>query len=99
MGGMFAVISLIPGADINIGGSSDPQAALITGLSILCGGLLFVAIPVGIGFFTLRKKSGGDEEIGETTPKGRKCWESWNPSRWVQTRPYLICSIISAAIS
>lgn len=55
MGGMFAVISQVPGADIDIGGSSDPQAALTTGLAMLCAGVLLVAIPALIGFFTLRR--------------------------------------------
>ncbi len=56
-GGMMAVISVIPGAEIDIAGSSDPMAALATGLGACCGGLIFIAIPVAVGFFTLRKKA------------------------------------------
>ena len=56
-GAIAAVVSFIPDADINIGGSSDPTMALISGLGALCFGVIFVAIPVAVGFFTLRKKS------------------------------------------
>ena len=44
MGGLFAVISLIPGADIDMMGSSDPQSALTFGLGLLCVSLVFVVI-------------------------------------------------------
>ncbi len=57
MGGMFALVGAIPGSDIDIGGSSDPQAAITLGLSMLCGSFVLLAIPVAVGFFTLRKKS------------------------------------------
>jgi hypothetical protein len=40
-----------------MGGSSDPTIALLSGLGACCGGLLFVAIPVAVGFFMLRNKS------------------------------------------
>jgi hypothetical protein len=55
-GGLTAVISFMPGADINIGGSSDPRSALLSGLGTLCVGILFIAVPVAVGFFALRKK-------------------------------------------
>jgi len=55
-GGLSAVISFIPGADINIGGSSDPSSALFAGLGTLCVGVLFLAVPAAVGYFTLRKK-------------------------------------------
>lgn len=55
-GGLAAVVSFIPGADINIGGSSDPSSALFSGLGTLCVGVLFLAVPVAVGYFTLRKK-------------------------------------------
>ena len=66
-GGLTAVISFMPGADINIGGSSDPRAALLSGLGTLCVGILFIAIPVAIGFFTLRRKPEAVDTI-ETAP-------------------------------
>ena len=55
-GGIAALVSFMPGADIDIGGSSDPTMALATGLGALCVGVIFVAIPVAVGFFMLRKK-------------------------------------------
>ena len=66
-GGLMAVVSFMPGADINIGGSSDPQAALLSGLGSLCVGILFIAVPVAVGFFTLRKKPDASEPV-ETSP-------------------------------
>ena len=48
MGGMFAVISQIPGADINMFGSQDPQAALNFGLAGLCAGGILVLIAIGV---------------------------------------------------
>ncbi len=55
-GGMFAAVGMIPGSDIDIGGSSDPQAAIGLGVGMLCVSLVLMAIPAGVGFFTLRKK-------------------------------------------
>lgn len=66
-GSIAAVVSFVPGADIDIGGSSDPTAALFSGLGALCLGLLFVAIPVAVGFFTLRKKPDTFQEIPPTS--------------------------------
>ncbi|MBI3172486.1 MAG: hypothetical protein HYZ25_02105 [Chloroflexi bacterium] len=51
-----AAASFMPGADININGSSSPQSALFAGLGGLCVGIIFIAIPVVVGFLTLRKK-------------------------------------------
>ncbi len=51
-----AAASFIPGADININGSSSPQSALFAGVGGLCLGIIFIAIPVIVGFVTLRKK-------------------------------------------
>lgn len=56
-GSMFAVISQIPGADIDVLGSSDPQSALTTGLVTLCVSIIFIAIPIVVGVVMLRKKS------------------------------------------
>jgi hypothetical protein len=54
---LASVVSFIPGADIDIGGSSDPTAALFAGLGAACLGLVFIAIPVAVWFFTVRGKS------------------------------------------
>ena len=56
MGSLFAVISFIPDADIDIGGSSEPMAALFTGLGGICVGLIFIAIPIAVWYFTVRGK-------------------------------------------
>jgi hypothetical protein len=52
----MAIISQVPGAEIDIFGSQDPSAALTTGIVLLCLGVIFVAIPIVIGLVTLRKK-------------------------------------------
>ncbi len=57
MGGLFATAGVIPGSDIDIGGSSDPQAAIGLSLGMLCVSLILIAIPIVVGFVTLRKKS------------------------------------------
>jgi len=56
MGGMFAIVGTIPGSNIDIGGSSDPAAAIGTGIAMLCVGVIFIAIPIVVGFVTLRNK-------------------------------------------
>jgi hypothetical protein len=53
---MFAVVSRVPNADIDIGGRNDPGAALGAGIGLLCLGILFVAIPVVVGLLTLRSR-------------------------------------------
>lgn len=45
-GGMFAVISFIPGADVNVFGSTDPASALPYGIGSLCAGIVFLIIAV-----------------------------------------------------
>ena len=55
-GATFAMAGLTPGADIDVMGSSDPTTALATGLGTICASLIFIAIPIAVGFFTLRKK-------------------------------------------
>lgn len=59
---LAAGISFIPGAQIDIFGSNDPQAALYTGLGLLCLSVVFVAIPVVVGIFTLRRKPATEPE-------------------------------------
>jgi len=55
-GAMFAIVSFIPGAEIDVFGSSDPQSALIFGVASLCIGIIFIAIPVIVGYLTLGRK-------------------------------------------
>jgi uncharacterized membrane protein len=56
MGGMFALISFIPGADIDVFGSSDPQSALTMGIGGLCAGIVFVLIAAVAIFLAWRRK-------------------------------------------
>jgi hypothetical protein len=59
MGAMFSVVSLVPGADIDMLGSADPQSALGFGVGAICLGLLFILIPIVVGFLTLRPRNTG----------------------------------------
>ncbi len=56
-GAIAVPVSFMPNANIDIGGSSDPTTALMTGIAALCVGLIFIAIPVIVGFVTLRRKN------------------------------------------
>ena len=67
-GGIAAIASFIPGSEIDIMGSTDPQSALVTGLGTLCVGIVLVAIPVVVGFVTLRKKPGEAVVSNEPLP-------------------------------
>jgi len=58
MGGMFALISFIPGADIDVFGSSDPQSALTFGIGGLCTGAVFVLIAAVAIFLAWRRRTG-----------------------------------------
>ena len=55
MGGMFALISFIPGAEIDIFGSSDPQSALNFGIGGLCAGLLLLVVAAVAIFIAWRR--------------------------------------------
>ena len=65
-GALSAIISFIPNAQIDIGGSSDPNAAFFSGLGALCGGIIFIAIPIVLGIVTLRKKK--EPAVVDVTP-------------------------------
>jgi len=56
MGGMFALTSVIPGANIDVFGSSDPRSALNVGIAGLCVGLVFVLIAAVAIFFAWRRR-------------------------------------------
>jgi hypothetical protein len=55
MGGMFALISFVPGADINMLGNTDPQSALTFGLGLLCVSGLAVLAGAGATFWAWRR--------------------------------------------
>jgi hypothetical protein len=46
MGAMFALISFVPGANIDVFGSSDPQSALMFGIGALVLGVICVIITI-----------------------------------------------------
>jgi hypothetical protein len=55
--GAFAIpTSFVPGAQIDVFGSNDPQSLLTSGIVGLCLGILLIAIPVVVGFTTLRNR-------------------------------------------
>ena len=54
--------SLVPGAEINVGGNTDPASATTMGFVFLCLSVIFIIIPIAVGFFMLRKKP--DANIG-----------------------------------
>jgi len=55
-GAMFAVTSQIPGAEIDMFGSKDPAQALNYGIGGVCVGIVFIIIPIVVGFLMLRRK-------------------------------------------
>ncbi len=67
-GALSAIVSFFPNADINIGGSSDPNTAFFVGVGALCGGVVFVAIPIVVGILTLREKKPKAEAPAEPLP-------------------------------
>ncbi|MFU8773834.1 MAG: hypothetical protein ACNA8H_15610 [Anaerolineales bacterium] len=55
-GGLSMLISFVPGAQIDIIGSSEPRNALVFGALGCILGLIFMAIPIVIAVMTLRRK-------------------------------------------
>jgi TRAP-type C4-dicarboxylate transport system permease small subunit len=55
-GATMAMAGMTPGAEIDVFGSSDPGAAMTMGFVFLCLSLIFIAIPIVVGFLMLRKK-------------------------------------------
>ena len=67
-GVISAAASQMPGADIDIFGSNDPTAALLMGLGAMCLGMVFILIPIAVGFFTLRRASSSASEMPPSPP-------------------------------
>jgi hypothetical protein len=68
-GSIFVIAGVVPGSNIDIGGSSDPTTAIGTGIAMLCVSLILIAIPLAVAFFTLRKKPApAAENLGEPLP-------------------------------
>jgi hypothetical protein len=53
---LATAISFVPGAQIDVLGRNDPQAAFNFGALTFCVGILFVIIPILVGYFTLRRR-------------------------------------------
>lgn len=69
LGALTGLAGVIPGANIDIFGSQDPQTALFTGIGILCLGLIFIAIPIIVGFVTLRNRPAPAEAVNPPAPQ------------------------------
>lgn len=67
-GGISVIASFAPGAEINVFGSSDPGSAMTMGFATLCLSIIFIAIPIVVGFVTLRKKPEDSVEPGQPIP-------------------------------
>jgi hypothetical protein len=64
-GSISVLASLVPSANIDVFGSSDPTAATTMGIVSLCLSVIFIAIPIVVGVVTLRKKP---EDVVTVTP-------------------------------
>lgn len=67
-GAIAAFAGFFPGSDIDIFGSSSSNTALITGIATLCVSILLIAIPIAVGFFTLRNKPDAELVSDEPVP-------------------------------
>jgi len=68
-GALFAITGLIPGAKIDMFGSTDPTSAIGFGIGGVCVGIIFVAIPIVVGVLMLRKpKAVAAMDLGEPLP-------------------------------
>jgi preprotein translocase subunit SecG len=56
LGGTSVLASFVPGAEIDVFGSSDPASATTMGVVLLCLSVIFIAIPIVVGIVTLRNK-------------------------------------------
>ncbi len=55
-GALSAFAGFVPGADIDVAGSSDPSSAIAMGFGSICVSILFIAIPIAVWYFMMRKK-------------------------------------------
>jgi hypothetical protein len=56
LGVVFAGVSFIPGANIDMMGSREPRSALMFGLGGVCLGLVFILIAVVVSTVAWRRK-------------------------------------------
>jgi len=59
-GAVSTFASFVPGANIDVGGNTNPASATAMGIGALCLSVIFIAIPIAVGFFMLRKKPEAD---------------------------------------
>jgi hypothetical protein len=62
---IFAITSATNSGTVN--GNSDMMVTVGTGLGTCCVGIIFIAIPIAVGFFTLRKKA-ADVSVSDQPP-------------------------------
>jgi preprotein translocase subunit SecF len=62
--------SFVPGAQIDVFGSNDPQAATTMGIGTLCVSVIFIAIPVVVWFVTRRKETASLSDHDPIPPAG-----------------------------
>jgi hypothetical protein len=68
IGPFSAIVAMIPGAEIDILGSSEPGSAIGFGIATFCVSVVFVAIPVLVWYFTLREKPAAAEVVDYEGP-------------------------------
>lgn len=56
-GGISLLAGFVPGAEIDVFGSSDPASATTMGLVTLCLSVIFIAVPIIVWFVTRRKET------------------------------------------
>ena len=64
-GPIYIFAGLVPGSDINIFGSTDPSAAIGYGVGTICLSVIFIAVPVAVWFFALKKQNGAADDVIE----------------------------------
>ncbi len=57
LGALTSLASFAPDAEIDLLGRNDPRTALTTGIGLICGSLVFIAIPIVVGVLTLRNRA------------------------------------------
>jgi preprotein translocase subunit SecF len=59
--------SFVPGAQIDVFGSSDPQSATTMGLVTLCLSVIFIAVPI-VTWFVMRRREAASVSDNEPLP-------------------------------
>ena len=67
-GATSLIASFVPGAEIDVFGSSDPASAQTMGFLVLCLSAIFIAMPFVIWFATRRKQTLPPSDHNEPLP-------------------------------